>query len=312
MAHRPEERAGVANVDLSGTTALVTGSTRGIGRETAEALGRLGAHVLVHGRDQQTGRQVVETLREDGTGAEFLRADFSNPSEVRDLAQRVRTMSTSLDVLVNNAGGYFREGRLTDLGVERTFAVNHLAPYLLTTELLPAMSDDGRIVTVASEAHRGAALDLDRATAVGNYSALTAYQQSKLANILFALELARRLRNIDGRLTSNALHPGTVPGSGFLRDLPGPLYRIARALDGFPLVTSVAEGAETPTYLAAAPAVDGVTGAYFSECARRTPARAARNEATARELWEISAQLLGIEEPLKHAGQRSREAVDER
>jgi NAD(P)-dependent dehydrogenase (short-subunit alcohol dehydrogenase family) len=298
MGTLPEKRAGVADVDLSGMRALVTGSTSGIGREAARSLARLGADVIVHGRDESAGRALVDELQGTGSDAASVRADFADVDAVRDLAGNVRERFDALDLLCNNAGGYFRTARLTDRGVEYTFHVNHLAPYLLTAELLDHVASGGRIVTTASEAHRGSSLDLDAVTSVENYSAFGAYGRSKLANVQFALELARRFEVADRDLTSNAVHPGAIPGSGFMRFLPGPLSTMARALDGLPLVTSVEEGAAALVRLAADPDLDGVSGAYFTKRERGTPTEAARDPEAQRALWERSAALLGMEVPL--------------
>jgi NAD(P)-dependent dehydrogenase (short-subunit alcohol dehydrogenase family) len=301
MARLPEERAGVADVDLAGTTALVTGSTSGIGRGAALALGRLGADVIVHGRDAAEGSAVAEELRAVGSDARFVRADFADVDAVRGLADTVRDTFDGLDLLCNNAGGYFREGRVTDLGVEYTFHVNHLAPYLLTTELLDHLSPGGRVITTASEAHRGASLDLDAVTSVEDYSSFGAYGRSKLANVQFAMELARRLDRADRDVVSNALHPGAIPGSGFTRFLPGPLAGLARALDPLPFVTSVDEGAAALVRLAASPDLADVSGAYFTKGEHGTPTEAARDPDAQRALWERSAAALGIHPPFADA-----------
>jgi hypothetical protein len=301
MAHPPERRAGVADADLGGTTALVTGSTSGIGREAALSLGRLGADVVVHGRDAAAGRGVVTELESVGSDARFVEADFADVDAVRSLAEVVRRETGALDLLVNNAGGLFRTGRLTGLGVEYTFHVNHLAPYLLTVELLDHLAPDARVVTTASDAHRGGTLDLDGITTVESYSGWAAYQRSKLANVQFAFELAGRL-SADGRdVTSNALHPGAIPGSGFARFLPTPIPQVMSAVDGLPGVTSVADGAAALVYLAVSDRLDGVSGRYFSKQSRATPSQAARDVDAQRRLWERSAALLGIEEPLPRA-----------
>ena len=301
MGTPPEERAGVADVDLSGTRALITGSTNGIGRGAARSLGRLGADVIVHGRDESAGADLVDELMEMGSDAAFVHADFANVDDVRGLAATVREAVDGLDLLCNNAGGYFRAGRLTDLGIEYTFHVNHLAPYLLTAELLDHLAPGGRIVTTASEAHRGSTLDLDAVTSVEDYSAFGAYGRSKLANVQFAMELAGRLERTDREVVSNALHPGTIPGSGFTRFLPGPLSTLARALDGLPFVTSVDEGAAALVRLAAAPDLEEVSGAYFTKQERGTPTENARHPDARRALWEKSAALLGIEVSLGDA-----------
>lgn len=298
MARSPEARAGVSGVDLSGTTALVTGSTSGIGRETARALGRLGADVIVHGRDADAGAEVVDDLSRAGIDARFVRADFADVDAVRTLADRVRETFDGLDLLVNNAGGYFREDRTTDVGVEYTFHVNHLSPYLLTADLLDHLAPDARVVTTASEAHRGGRLDLDGVTTADDYSAWDAYQRSKLANVQFAAELARRLAAEENAVTSNAVHPGAIPGSGFTRFLPGPVSRAASLLDGVPGVTSVAEGAAALVYLATSDRVADVSGRYFSKQQPATPSAAARDGDAQRRLWERSADLLEIDEPL--------------
>ncbi len=301
MAKSPETQAGVADVDLSGTTALVTGSTSGIGRVAARTLARRGADVIVHGRDASAGTALATELRGVGSDARFVRADFSDVDAVRALAESTRAAFDSLDILCNNAGGYFSEGRLTDTGVEYTFHVNHLGPYLLTAELLDHMAPGGRIVTTASEAHRGASLDLDSVTSVADYSSFGAYGRSKLANVQFALELDRRLGQTDRDLVSNALHPGGIPGSGFTRFLPGPLSRLATPLGRLPLFTSVEEGGATLARLAAAEDVAGVSGAYFKKWNRGTPTDAARDPDAGRALWERSAELLEIEAPLGDA-----------
>jgi hypothetical protein len=297
MSHPPEKRTGVDDSDLTGTTAVVTGSTSGIGRAAALALGRLGADVVVHGRDDGAGRAVVAELERVGVDGYFFEADFADVNAVRRLADRIRDETDRVDVLVNNAGGLFREGRRTDLGVEYTFHVNHLAPYLLTSELLDHLADDARIVTTASEAHRGVTLDLDAVTSVDSYSGWRAYQQSKLANVQFTFELARRLPP-ESDVTANALHPGAIPGSGFSRFLPTPIPQAVRLLDGLPGVTDVDDGAAALVNLAVSDRVTDVSGRYFSKQRPKTPSQAARDAEAQRRLWERSADLLDIDEPL--------------
>jgi hypothetical protein len=301
MDHPPERRADVADADLTGTTALVTGSTSGIGRAAARSLARLGADVVVHGRDAEAGDALADDLSSLGSDARFVEADFADVDAVRGLAETVRRETDRLDLLVNNAGGLFREGRLTDVGVEYTFHVNHLAPYLLTAELLDHLAPGARVVTTASEAHRGVTLDLDGVTAVDRYSGWRAYQRSKLANVQFAFELARRLATSDREVTSNALHPGAIPGSGFSRFLPTPIPQTMSLLDGLPGVTSVKDGAAAIVYLAVSDRLAGVSGRYFSKQRETTPSRAARDGDARRRLWTRSAELLEIDEPLSPA-----------
>lgn len=298
MTDHPETLAGVSETDLAGKTALVTGSTSGIGRETALALGRLGADVMVHGRDRAAGQAVVDKLATMGRESTFEQADFTSVVAVRELAAAVEAWTDELDILVNNAGGLFREGRLTELGVERTFHINHLSPYLLTTELLSTLADDARIITTASGAHNGVRLDYEAARSVENYSGFRAYQRSKLANIQFAAELAHRLDRSGRSINSNSFHPGAIPGSGFSRFLPGPLPQLVAALDRLPMTTTVSEGAATAVYLAASPAAAGISGAYVVDYEPSTPSRAARDRTAQRRLWKRSAVLLDIDEPL--------------
>jgi len=301
MARPPEAQAGVADVDLSGTSALVTGSTSGIGREAARSLARLGADVIVHGRDESAGETLAEELRGMRSETRFVRADFADVDAVRNLADAVRAEFDALDLLCHNAGGYFRTGRLTDLGVEHTFHVNHLAPYLLTAELLDHLAPEARIVTTASEAHQGANLDFDAVTSIEGYSSFSAYGRSKLANVQFAMELARRFDRTDRETTANAFHPGAIPGSGFMRFLPGPLSGLAKALDPLPVVTSVEEGAAALVRLAASPTLEDTSGQYFEKQRPGSPSTEARDPDAQRDLWERSADLLGIEPPLADA-----------
>ena len=309
METPPETRAGVADVDCTGTQAVVTGSTSGIGRAAAVALGRLGADVVVHGRDRDAGAAVVSELETIGADATFVPADFTDRSAVREFATTVRSETGGVDVLINNAGGFFRDGRTTELGVERTFHINHLSPFLLTAELLDHLREGARIVTTASAAHRGTELDIDRTTRLDGYSGFWAYRHSKLANVLFAIELARRLDATDRAVVSNSLHPGAVPGTGFSRFLPGPLPELVKLFDSVPGTTSVADGAAALLFLGVSPRTADISGRYFSEQDPETPSDAARDRSAARHLWEQSADLLGIPEPLSGDGDASTRAT---
>lgn len=301
MTVSPEELADVADVDCTGHNALVTGSTSGIGRAAALALGRLGADVVVHGRDTDAGAAVVDELEDIGVDATFVAADFASVEAVRELADTVRDGTDGLDILINNAGGLFREGRLTDLGVEYTFHVNHLSPSLLTAELLGHLQEGARVVTTASSAHRGSALDLGRVEHVDSYSATWAYGHSKLANVLFAAELARRLDGTDRSITSNSVHPGAIPGSGFSRFLPGPIPRLAAALSAVPGVATVADGAAELLVPAVSPRTADISGRYFAGQQPAMPSDAARDRDAARRLWTYSADVLGTDTPLNGA-----------
>ncbi len=298
MSELPESRAGVSDVDRTGLQAVVTGSTSGIGRAAALALGRLGADVIVHGRDAEAGRSVVDELTRSGVDAGFLQADFASVDAVRDLAADVREETDGIDLLVNNAGGLFRNGATTDAGIEYTFHVNHLSPYLLTAELLDHLREGARVVTTASDAHKGASLDLERIRGDDRLTGFRAYSHSKLANVLFASELARRLDAADRDVTSNSIHPGAIPGSGFSRFLPGPLPGLVQRLESLPGVTSVADGAAEVLFVAVSPRTADVSGRYFADQRPRSPSNAARDPDAARRLWTESAALLDMEPPL--------------
>ena len=298
MTARPEVLAAAQDIDCSGRTALVTGSTNGIGRAAALALGRLGAAVIVHGRDRSAGEVVVDALTDIGAEATFVEADFADPEAVRDLADATRSWTDGLDLLINNAGGLFQEGRLVGAGVEQTFHINHLAPYLLTAQLLDHLRDGARVVTTASEAHRGASFDLSGVQNVDDHSGMGAYSLSKLANILFASELARRLEAAGRSVLSHSLHPGFVPGSQFGRFLPGPFASLFQLIGFVPGTSSVADGAAEILHAALSDEAGGQSGIYFSGQKPATPADEARSGEAADRLWRRSAELLDIDEPL--------------
>ena len=298
MSTHPDVLAGVDAVDCRGQTALITGSTNGIGRAAALALGRLGADVFVHGRDPDAGAAVVDELTGMGVRATFQAADFTDADAVHDLADAVRTWGDGLDLLLNNAGGLFQDTTLVGPGVEITFYVNHLATYLLTAHLLDQLTEHARIVTTASAAHRGATLALDRVQGDNPLSGMNAYSHSKLANVLFASELARRLDARGRSVTSNSVHPGFIPGSDFWRFMPGPLSFLFRALGMMPGTSTVADGAAELLLPAVAPETADVSGRYFTGQEPVPPSKAARDRDAATHLWRQSAEMLGIDEPL--------------
>lgn len=280
---------------LDGKLCVITGATSGIGFTTAAKLVPMGARLALVGRDPERGAAAAARLRAlDGKGEiSLFYADLSRPSEVRRLAQDLMALPR-IDVLVNNAGAIFRERTETPDGLELTFALNHLAPYLLTRLLATKLiaSAPARVVTVASRAHLGARLDFDDLQLARRYDGWTAYRRSKLCNILFTRELARRLRGKG--VTANALHPGFVATR--FGDNNSGLFRAAVALGKRLLAISSERGAETPAYLASAPELDGVSGLYFHECRPILPSAAAQDDETALRLWEASARLAGIPE----------------
>ena len=280
------------DLDLSGKTYLITGSTSGVGRDAARRLGARGATVLVHGRDADAGRAVVREVADAGGNAAFLGADFAALDAVRDLAATVREEHGPLDALCNNAGLFTTRRRESEDGYELTFAVNHLAPFLLTHELADHLAEGARVVTTSSEAHRSGAIDLEGFHRATGFTGWSAYADSKLANVLFTRELARRFPE---GYTANCFHPGVIPGSGFARGVPFPFSLGWKAMRFVPgMADTVADGGRALAYLAASPEVADVSGAYFDGMRRTRPARTARDDRTARRLWEQSASLVGV------------------
>jgi len=272
---------------------VITGGTDGIGKAAAHGLALQGLRLLVHGRDAEKGaRAVAEIKARSGNPAiEFLQADFGSLAEVRRLAATVLEHAPRIDVLINNAGGLFARRTSSKDGYEMTFAVNHLAPFLLTHLLIDALRSAGesRIVTTASHAHRGAKISFDDLQATRKYSAMRAYGTSKLANILFTRALAKRLQGTT--VTATCLHPGFVRTS-LGRDMPplaGSLFRLASRL-----ARSPQKGAETVVYLATSPEVQGASGGYYFDCKRTAPSAAAEDDQAAEQLWKVSEKLVGI------------------
>lgn len=278
---------------MKGKTCLVTGATSGIGEIAARELARRGARVLIVGRSPARCAATVERIRaETGTSAlESMVADLSSQAEVRRLADEVRGRCDRLDVLVNNAGGMFLDRRESVDRIELTLALNHLSYFLLTNALLPLLEagTPARIVNVASDAHKGASIDFDDIQCRRRYSGWRAYQRSKLANILFTYELARRLEGT--RVTANTLHPGFVR-TNFFKDFTGWVGFLMK-LGASLIAITPEEGARTTIHLASSPEVEGVTGQYFvkSRPARSSPQ--SHDRAAGERLWQISEELTG-------------------
>jgi NAD(P)-dependent dehydrogenase (short-subunit alcohol dehydrogenase family) len=288
--------------DVRGKTILVTGATSGIGLAAAKELARRGARVEVVGRDPARTAAAVEAVREaasdvrDGAGAgevSSLLCDLSSQAEVRRLADAFRSRHDRLHVLVNNAGGVHRTRRTTVDGIEATFATNHLSHFLLTHLLLDLLvaSAPARVVTVASVGHRSGTLDFDDlGFERGGYGIMRAYSRSKLANVLFAAELARRLAGTG--VTSNSLHPGAVAThiwAGAPHWSKPIIFLFFR-----PFFISAEKGGSYLVRLAADPALEGVTGRYFERAKESTPAPLARDRELARRLWAVSAEMVGL------------------
>jgi retinol dehydrogenase 12 len=283
---------------MNGEVCVVTGATSGIGKAAAAALAGLGATVVLVGRDR--GRAEAAAAELGSVSASPPRAevaDLASLEQVRGLAERLARLER-IDVLINNAGLLLSERRITPDGFEHTFALNHLAPFLLTNLLLPklAASAPARVVTVTSDAHSAARIDLSDPNLERGWDSWRAYANSKLANILFTRELARRL---DGTgVTASCAHPGVVR-TGFGRDAR-PLLKLGITI-ARPFMASPERGADTIVYLASSPDVTGQTGGYYVKRQRREPSAAARDDATARTLWEISEKLTGLA-PTRPAG----------
>ena len=276
---------------MDGTVCVVTGATSGIGKAAATRLAAMGAQVVLVGRDRGRARAAAPEI---GSGSaqppKVEIADLAPMEQVRSLAERLGALER-IDVLVNNAGLMLSERRSSPDGFEYVFAVNHLAPFLLTNLLLPKLTAaaPARVVTVTSDAHTGAHLDLDDPHLEREWAFWRSYANSKLANILFTRELARRL---DGTgITANCAHPGIVRTRLFREGKP--LTRLGVSL-ARPFFASPGRGADTIVYLASSPDVAGRTGGYYARRQLREPSAAARDDAAARKLWEISEKMTGL------------------
>jgi len=271
---------------MRGKTCLVTGANSGIGRETVAGLAALGARVLMVCRHRGRAEAAIEDVRRNVPGADLdlVLADLSRPRSVHALVDEVERRTDRLDVLVSNAGLFSMRRRETEDALELTFAVNHLAPFALVNGLLELLraSSPSRVVVVASAAHRRGTIDFADLQGERRYGGWKAYAQSKLANVLFAAELARRVPAAE--VTANSLHPGVVATKLLLRGIvPGWLAR--------PWTITPEEGARTPLYVATAPGLERVTGMYFDDCRPTEPSPEARDEKVAARLWATSEEL---------------------
>ena len=263
-------------------TILITGSTDGIGKQTALELAAMGATVLLHGRNSERADRVLNEIK-NATGNDRLNAfiaDLSSLKKVRGLAEQVLLKHDRLDVLINNAGVYETSHRISEDGFEMTFAVNHLAPFLLTLLLLDLIikSSPGRIINVSSQVH-ASGIDFDNLQAEKYYSEYEAYSLSKLCNVLFTYELAERLKGTG--ITVNCLHPGVIDTK---------LLKAGWGMGGSP----VTEGSRTSVYLASAPELNTVTGKYFKNRTSTTSSQISYDAETRKKLWHISEHLTEI------------------
>jgi len=273
--------------------AVVTGATNGIGKITARELAKKGYRVVLVARNAEKAARTATEIAAAAPGSlvETILCDMSSQKQIRAAAAELRHRHDRLHVLVNNAGGIWMKREVTEDGLERTFAVDHLGYFLLTNLLLPQLRQGtpSRVVNVASEASKVGKIDFDDLQGEKRYNPGRAYAQAKLANILFSSELSRRLQG--SGVTSNALHPGAV-ASGFGFNDPG-IFRFVVTI-ARPFLIGEEKGARTSIYLASSPDVDGVTGGYFVKCQPRLPPRRARDPETARRLWEVSERMCGV------------------
>lgn len=282
--------------DMTGKVCLITGANAGIGKETAFGLARIHATVVMVCRDGERGFTAQQEIKQQtgNDSVELMICDLASQNSIRRLASKFTERHGCLDVLINNAGVLLREHSLNEDGIENTFAINHLGYFRLTDSLLDLLkrSAPSRIVNVASAAHTYGKLNISGWVAGADYSAFKAYANSKLANVLFTYELARRLKGTG--VTANCLHPGGV-GTNLFRGLPGFLQALIK------LVTiSPARGARTSIYLASSSDVEGVSGRYFARRKQENSSEASRNEEAARRLWEVSEELTGTSGQTEH------------
>jgi len=279
---------------MTGKTVLITGGTGGIGKAAAVGLASMGARVGITGRDRARAEQAASTIaRESGNpGVDVFVADMSSQSEVRRLSGEVLAAYPRLDVLLNNVGGFWAHRHLTADGLEHTFALNHLAPFLLTNLLLERLitSAPARVITVSSGAHSMGRIDFDDLMGEQDYSGQHAYNQSKLANVMFTYELASHLEGTG--VTSTALHPG-MTNTSFSNEDPSrrmaPIVFVVR-----PFMKSPKTGADTAIYLASSSAVEGVSGRYFVNRKTKESEESSYHTATTARLWRVSADLVGV------------------
>jgi NAD(P)-dependent dehydrogenase (short-subunit alcohol dehydrogenase family) len=280
---------------MQGKVCVITGATAGIGRVAATELARRGAHVVIVGRSTEKCASTQAEIRSATAAAvvDSLVADLSSLAETKRLAGQICERYPRIDVLLNNAGAMFWKRTESADGIEKTFALNHLSYFVLTNLLLPVLkqSTPARIVNVASDAHKGVSINFDDIQFKQKFSGWKAYQQSKLANILFTYELARRIEGTG--VTANALHPGFVRTS-FLEALnEAPAGWLLKKVGGL-ISLSPEQGARTSIYLASAPEVAGVSGRYFVKEKPVVSSPQSRDQSTAERLWKLSVEMTGV------------------
>lgn len=272
--------------------ALITGGTSGIGKATATALAAMGAEVIITGRNRERGEKAAEEIRRDTGGkVDLALADLASQAEVHRLAEEFRQRYDRLDVLVNNAGLVQSKRTETEDGLESTFAINHLAPFLLTNLLRDVLEESApsRVVTVSSEAERWGNIDFDDLQSKKKYRGFPVYGMTKLANIMFTYELAGRLKGTG--VTATCMHPGAV-NTRFGTNNSGPMTILFRLFK--PFMRTPEQGADTLIWLASSPEVEGASGRYYSDRKPIEPKKIAQDPEARRRLWEESERLTGL------------------
>lgn len=273
---------------MDGKTVVITGATSGIGQVAAERLAQKGARIVQIARSRERGEAAMARLREiRDVGHRIHYADLSTVAELKRVAGKVAAEERRIDVLINNAGALFGSRQVTEDGLEKTFATNHVGYFVFTLGLLDSLKT-ARIVNTASDAHRGAKLDFNDLQSERGYSGFPVYKKSKLANILFTRELAKRVKGP----TANSLHPGFV-ATRFGDESGGMISWITRVAKAI-IAISPEKGAETIVYLASSPDVADTTGKYFYQCKESTPTAEAQDDASAKRLWEETERLTGV------------------
>ena len=272
---------------------VITGATSGIGEVAADRLAQKGARIVFVARDHHKGEEMRKHLRAVAghTDHSVHYADLSKLADQKRVAKEIAGSEPQIDVLINNAGALFSSRQVTEDGLERTFALNHMSYFTVTNILLDRIkaTPNARIISTASEGHRAARLNFDDLQGEEKFSGIGAYNRSKLMNILFTRELAKRLAGTG--VTANSLHPGVV-GTRFGSESGGLLQFGLNIVRNFMLTPE--QGAQTIIYLASSPDVEGKTGFYWDKCKISTPTKAAQNDADAKRLWDVSAKIAGV------------------
>ena len=277
---------------MKNKTVIITGATNGIGKAAAEALANKGAHLVLVGRNPQKAENVKREIiqKTANSNIDILIADLSSMAQVKRLGQEILEKYPKIDVLLNNAGAFFQERQETVDGFELTFALNHLAYFLLTRDLLDRLKanpDGARIVNVSSAAQNSGKINFDDLMMEQDYTGFKSYCASKLANVMFTYELARRLEGT--KVTTNAVHPGAV-STGFGAETSGFMSFLLKLFK--PFMIKPAKGAETPIYLASSPEVEGITGKYWAKKRAEKTTEQSYNKSDCARLWSESEKLV--------------------